>query len=421
MFMLELQMSQATTTRPSTSSLPIQFWLRSPIDEKVEHEASLAMLQCTLAARLSGHLLTGSWFIRQNDSSSSSLYLTHVINSSSSILPDDAFIAMIPPSLVNGHDSKRSGNGSNVVSPITPLFSPYSIARYLSSITPTNKCLMSHTIDGVELSRVDQANVDQWIDFDEGRLRPAIIDWIKLGYSAHNMPLSLVSLFDEVQAALRANVKAHSRYIVGNGITLADIVIFTSIHVMLTLSPSLIIKWPTLLHYRTMMSVLPLVRTALSMVPVVVTVNRPTTGDSPLPLPVLPKQASLGRNSSNNSNGSSTTNGVVAVTNNVAHIEIVEFPRHSPDFDNEENRSLIASRINRYLYQPSSPSMIGSSSNSNITPMPSTNIAVPEVKREKLLWTADAPAPGSEIEEEVTVNTSNEPRSGVDNGMDDPG
>lgn len=41
-------------------------------------------------------------------------------------------------------------------------------------------------------------------------------------------------------------------------------------------------------------------------------------------------------------------------------------------------------------------------------------------KHERLLWTGDQPAPGSEIEE-PEPEASDEARRGVDEGMDDPG
>ena len=137
------------------------------------------------------------------------------------------------PSFELGKDNKTesflaknpSGKIPVLDTPTGPLFESNAIARYIARMRPD-----AGLFGG---SFYENAQVDQWIDFSANELEPARGVWLYtvIGALPSNNPKPLQEAKKDVEAALKVLDQhfLHNTYLVGQGVTLADIAIFAAL------------------------------------------------------------------------------------------------------------------------------------------------------------------------------------------------
>ena len=131
--------------------------------------------------------------------------------------------------------------------PTGPLFESNAIARYVARLRPDSGLYGA--------SFYQQAQVDQWIDFSANELEPARGVWLYtvIGALPSNNPKPLQEAKKDVEAALKVldSHFLHNTYLVGQGVTLADIAIFSALLDVYAklLSPQSQKQYPNLLRW----------------------------------------------------------------------------------------------------------------------------------------------------------------------------
>ena len=131
--------------------------------------------------------------------------------------------------------------------PTGPLFESNAIARYVARLRPDAGLYGA--------SFYQQAQVDQWIDFSANELEPARGVWLYtvLGALPSNNPKPVQEAKKDVEAALKVldSHFLHNTFLVGQGVTLADIAVFTALlePYAKLFSPQLQKQFPNLLRW----------------------------------------------------------------------------------------------------------------------------------------------------------------------------